>query len=458
MQKEGLSRYWGSVQMALLSRLSDDDLRAFGFINADGLPMHMNRSIADKAISLVHQKLEQRERQTTPAATIQGETPVAKTVKEKNRTEKVETLPAVVVAPVGPQPIVITSGALAELANAITESVGTALHETIDTAIEQAIDYQTITDGQSYTKASEHRKALRGLITTKGDPTEPGRLRVRVTMGIMDEAGQRVAVAAETTIGTKSVDDLYAPLSALLDKLHKATTQGRSEVSGRIEAARSLLERAILTWDDEQRARKQEAERLETLRQEQAVRTEAARHWINQLCEHGEKLESCQALLSHPLDEVTAPEVRALEMRLREKLMEEEKEKQEELAEAIETAKTLDMPFGFINDVVKELEEQKAAPVVIEAPPPPPPLPPRMVAPAVAQAQTPKISGQGRTTHYTLRIDNPHEIPAAWLLPQNDKMYDPDSYPRLRAEARLQGMQLKVPGVTVIPEPKLTQR
>jgi hypothetical protein len=346
---------------------------------------------------------------------------------------------------------VITSGALADLASAITQSVGTALHETIDAAIEQAIDYQTITDGQSYTQASEHRKTLKGLITMKGDPSDPGRLRVRITMGIMDDAGQRIAVAAETTIGTKSVDDLYGPLSTLLDKLHKATTQGRAEVSGRIEATRNLLERAILTWDDEQRARKQEAERLDKLRQEQEGRTEAARHWIRQLCEHGEKVESCQTLLSHPLEEVTAQDVRALEMRLREKLLEEETKNQErELAEAIETAKSLDMP-----DVVKELEEQKSAPVVIEAPPPPPA---RAIAPAVAQAQTPKVTGQGRRTLYTIRIDNPYDIPAAWLLPQDDNLYDPDSYPRLRAAARAQNMQLKVAGVTVIPEPKLTQR
>jgi hypothetical protein len=349
--------------------------------------------------------------------------------------------------------IVITSGALGELANAITQSVGAVLHEKVKVEVEKAEQYRTVADAEQYTAAANLRKNLKGLITTVGDPSAPGRLRVRISLGIMDGTGQKIAVAAETTVGTASVNDLYNPLAGLLDKLHKATTSGREALAADIEAARKLLESAILTWDQEQQRKRQEEERRAREKQEQDDRKRRATHWIEQLCEHGYSLETCAALLDHPIDQVTESEVNSLYELLTDVMQKEEKARQEkELKEAIETAQQLGM-----QSVVDELKGEASKPVVVAAPPPPPPPAAAPVA-TVAQSATPKVSGMGQTTRYALRIINPNMIPANWLLPPEAKLYDPEAYPRLRAAARSQGTSLKVDGVEVIPESKLTQR
>jgi hypothetical protein len=64
----------------------------------------------------------------------------------------------------------------------------------------------------------------------------------------------------------------------------------------------------------------------------------------------------------------------------------------------------------------------------------------------------------GRTTRYIVKITNPKLIPAQWLLPMEQNLYDPESYPRIRAAVRAQGKQISIPGIEVIPDPKLTQR
>ena len=437
-------QYFNNAQLDVISQLTNDERRAFGFTGADGYAARMKRDQAEKAIGLARQRLNGRQRQAELQIQTEGETTVANANQEE--TTKMAIVPA------GQEPLLISTADLAELAGAITKSIGMPLHIMIYEAIEKAIDYQNVTDGPSYITACEHRKKLRSLIATKGDLNDAGRMRVRVTMAVMDAAGQKIAIATETTIGSRSVEDLYGPLSTMLDKLHKATTQGRSLVSDQIEAARKLLERAALAWEDEQDRQKKELERLEALKQAQCVRTDAAKHWIEQLVGHGYSLGACQALLDHPLDEVTEQEVKTLESLLRDKLVEEETAKQKrELDEAIETAKGLDMP-----EVVAELETQANAPVVVAAPPQPPPL--RPVFSTVAQSQAPKPKGQGRATHYTIQINCPDLIPAKELLPPDDKLYDPEAYVRLRARARAEGMSLKVPGITVIPESKLTQR
>ena len=457
--------YFNDMQIAVISELTSDEKRAFGFTGVDGYPVRMKKDQAEKALALARQalngrlkyavtefsaaakRIQQQGLEEAQEAQIQTEGETTVVINEKQE----ETSKAIIV-PAGAEPLLISTADLAELAGAITKSIGTPLHLMIEEATESAIEYQNITDGPSYIKACEHRKKLRALIATMGDLNDAGRMRVRVTMAIVDAAGQKIAIATETTIGTRSVADLYGPLSTMLDKLHKATTQGRSLVTDQIESCRKLLERAALAWEDQQESARKELERLQALKQAQIARTDTAKHWIQQLVGHGYSLEACQALLDHSLEEVTDQEVKTLESLLRDKLVEEETAKQKkELAEAIETAKGLDMP-----EVVKELETQANAPIVVEAPPPPPPSRPALST--VAQTQTPKAKGQGRSTHYTIQIDYPDQIPAKDLLPPDDKLYDPEAYVRLRARARAEGMSLKVPGITVIPEAKLTQR
>jgi hypothetical protein len=434
----------------LAKQLTPDEKRAFGVDHLLARKSWTYHGATDVVYSLAMNKLKNRERQTTPATESKGETQMAKAEVQENRiTDIVRAEPAEVAGP-----IVITSGALGELAAAITASIGQTLHENIAVQIEKASSWQNITDATMYLGASEHRKLLRSLIAKKGEMSDPNRFRVRVSLGIMDGVGQRIAVAAETTVGTVSLDDLYGPLAGLLDKLHKATTQGRAEAAERIEMARAKLEGAVLRWQDEQERRKREAEVKQRLINEQLDRTDRAKHWMTLLVEHGYQLETLQSILDNPIDQVTDLEVNTLENLLREKLLAEEKAKQDaELAEAIQTAKNLGR-----QDAVEILEGKMNEPVVVAAPPPPPAPVARPVSTAVAQAETPKVKGQGKQTVYDVKIDDPRAIPAEWLLPPDEHLLDPDWYPRIKKAASGQGTALKIPGITITPRQKLTQR
>ena len=373
--------------------------------------------------------------------------------RKKSNHEEKPTMPSTAITPQEPQPIIVTSGTLAEFASAIMQSVGAPLHESIAAGIQKADECKTISDGASYTRAGEHRRDLLKLVNDIGDQAEPGRLKVRISLGLVDASGQKVAVACETTVGTKSVSDLYNPLADLLHRMHRATTAGREELASQIQGARSILEKSILAYDDEQRRKKEEEEYRQRLIQQQTDRTQRATHWISQLCEHGYSVEACAGLLQHPLEQVSEDEVATLESLLREKLLAEEKAKQEkELEEAINTAKRLGM-----QDVAAELEGKAAEPVVAPELPPPPP-PPIAPAASVAQLQTPKVKGMGRRMNYLLVIDDPYKIPAMYLLPPDGKLRDPEAYPRLRAKLKSDGEMFKVPGCHGEPESKLTQR
>jgi hypothetical protein len=133
------------------------------------------------------------------------------------------------------------TAAVAEFAAAITRAVGAGLHTKITTEISEALQYEQIADGDSYKKAAEKRKLLKGLVNKEGDPQDPSRMVVRVTFAIMDDQQNKIALATETTIGTLSLEDLYGPLAGILGKLHKATTQGKNEAMTRIEEVRGIL-------------------------------------------------------------------------------------------------------------------------------------------------------------------------------------------------------------------------
>jgi hypothetical protein len=212
----------------------------------------------------------------------------------------------------------------------------------------------------------------------------------------------------------------------------------------------------MLNYDDEQREKQREAERKQQLINEQNVRTDRANHWISLLMQHRVSPELIQEVVPNPVEEATDRQCNDLEELLKEVMVEEQRQKDEaDRLEAIKTAKEMGL-----SSVVAELEAeaQKNAPVVIQAPAPPPPPVYRPSSSAVAQLATPDVKGLGRSKTYTIRIDNPNAIPAEFLLPPPNKLYDPASYPRLRAEARSKGLMMKVPGVTVVEEAKLTQR
>jgi hypothetical protein len=373
-------------------------------------------------------------------------------------TDKIETIEG----PTGlsvmePEQVAILppTAAVAEFAAAITRAVGAGLHTKITTEISEALKYEQIADGESYKKAAEKRKLLKGLVNKEGDPGDPSRMVVRVTFAIMDDQQNKIALATETTIGTLSLEDLYGPLAGILGKLHKATTQGKNEAMTRIEEVRGILESSMLTYDDQQRELQRQAERKQQLINEQSARTDRAKHWIAQLFGHGVDMDAINGVLTDTLT-ATDRQVDSLEELLKEVMVEEQRKKDEaDRLEAIKTAKEMGL-----SSVVAELEAeaQENAPVVIQAPAPPPPPSFRPVSSAVAQLATPDVKGLGRSKTYTIRIDNPNAIPAEFLLPPPNKLYDPSAYPRLRAEAKLKGMMMNVPGVTVIEDSKLTQR
>jgi hypothetical protein len=124
-----------------------------------------------------------------------------------------------------------------------------------------------------------------------------------------------------------------------------------------------------------------------------------------------------------------------------------------DLAAAVKQALDLGM-----TDVAAELKGEAVKPVAVELPPPAPPARLMPPPPSVSQSTTPKVNGVGRRQVYDIKIVNPHVIPANWLLPPDGKLYDSEAYPRLRAAARGQGNQLRVPGVEVTSESKMTQR
>ena len=442
----------------IAAQLTPEEQQDFGFARflkapawhytwVDGTPS------LDRMMYLARQKIKQRERQSTAAAEPKGESPVEQTTMQG----QLETGKITAIEPAGEQEQVmdITAETMADLTTKITESVGMKLHRKIDQEIENGITLAVVTDGDSYKKASEQRKALKALVNLKPDLMAADRLRVRVSLAIMEPGGQnRIGIVRETTVGTTSLLDFYDPLADLLHKLHRATTQGRNDAEQRIEAVRGMLEKAVLDWDAENERKKKEAEEKQRLENEQIARTDRARHWIGLLCEHGYKVETLREILDHDLPLVTDAEVETLENLLREKLVAEETEKQErERKEAIQTAKDLGL-----SDAVKELEEEAGQPVAVVAPPPPPPPPARPVAAAVAQSFTPDIKGQGKTKKYKIIIDDPTLIPAEFLLPPENKLYDPDAYPRLRNEARNKGLRMNVPGVRVEEVAALTQR
>jgi hypothetical protein len=75
----------------------------------------------------------------------------------------------------------------------------------------------------------------------------------------------------------------------------------------------------------------------------------------------------------------------------------------------------------------------------------------------VVSDQIPYVKGVGRTVRYNLKIVDPNAIPRQFLLPPDSKLYDPESYPRLRNMAKAQGSQFRVPGCEAEPESKLTR-
>ncbi len=419
----------------LLSQLSVAELQAFGFLDAEGKQRRIHPRKFYKALQLAHDKIQQRKGDPTMANT---ETQQA----------------AIVPAAEAPQMIMVAGDALAELAGAITTSVGAPLADKVSGELAKVNNYEVVNGPEDYVKALELRKALKGLITFEPQGDSEGRLRVQVNLVLTDAKGQKIGVATETTIGTASVADFYGPLAKLTDRLHDAITSGRGLLTDQIEDARQILERAALTWDNEQRRLKAEAEERNRKVQEQITRTDAAKHWITQLIEHGFQEATVLEILDNPLETVTDLEVETLRNLLVEKLQAEEKAKQEtELASAIKQAEDMGMP-----EVAAELRGEATKPVVVEVPPPAPPARVMPPAPSVAQTTTPRVKGVGRRPVYDIKIVDPLLIPAEWLRPPDAKLYDPEAYPRLRAAAKGQGPQLAVPGVEVTSNSKLTQR
>ncbi len=349
--------------------------------------------------------------------------------------------------------VMVSGEGLADLATAIADSVGAPLVSRVEGELAKVNQYRTVTTPESYVSAVELRKTLKTLTTRIADDGAD-RVRVQVQMVVTGSKGQKIGIATETTIGTASVADFYDPLTTITDRLHKAVTTGRKALCDKIEAGRKLLESSALTWDSEQRRKKEEEERRQQAIREQQERTHQAQHWIAQLIKHGFQEATMLEILDNPIESVTAAEVETLRNLLMEKMQKEVEENEAaDLAAAVKQALDLGM-----TDVAAELKGEAVKPVAVELPPPAPPARLMPPPPSVSQSTTPKVNGVGRRQVYDIKIVNPHVIPANWLLPPDGKLYDSEAYPRRRAAARRQGNQLRVPGVEVTSESKMTQR
>jgi hypothetical protein len=99
-------------------------------------------------------------------------------------------------------------------------------------------------------------------------------------------------------------------------------------------------------------------------------------------------------------------------------------------------------------DLAKQIETgliQEGA--EIPAPlPPPPPAPP---APALSIAMTaPPVKGASLKQKPKLIIEDPKKIPIEYHNPY-ENLYDPESWPKIKAVVRAMGAQTKIPGVRV---------
>jgi hypothetical protein len=427
-------------------KLTPDERQAFGFGAPEFDPSKYPESREPKflrepwiaqAIELAKIKIASRDRQPNVDAKEKEKQPMA----DKEAIQKA--------IDDGGNTIV---GGVEDITNLISGDAGKTLFERVEAETEKAIVLSNIETPEEYVAASEHRKFLKRLIDKEGNPSDPSRSRIRVVVTLVDASGSSVSYAVETTVGKESLEDFFKPLSDVFNKFHKAVTGARGVIERRIEASRSILEESVIKWENVQIEKKRIAEARQAEINKQTDRTQRARHWIEQLYAHGYTVETCQAILDNDLGSVTEAEIATLENLLREKLVEQETRKRDkELAEAIQTAKSMGL-----SAVVAELEEQKSDPIVVEAPEPAPVAVP--VESAVVQSMVPDIKGQRRKKDYIITITDPMKIPAEFLLPPPAKLYDPDAYPRLKAEARTKGLLMKVPGVKVEEKSKLSQR
>lgn len=431
----------------IAAQLSEEEMRAFGISQLLYAQEESNkwRRKTEIAISLASNKLKLKTEDSKPMADDKQQ------IQEV--TQEVNVLAARPQADAGA--IMVSPTAIGEIAAAITQGVGQRLRDRIKTELEKVGRYAEISTSEDYTAAAELRKALKKLSNEKGDVNDIGRARVRVSVAIIDGENQQLAVMTETTIGIKSAQDFYNPLAAVFDALHDAATLSRGELDEQIEAGRSTLETAILTYQQVEERKRKDAEQKERIKQEQAARVQRANHWIGQLAQLGFTRDQCLEKITGAIETVTDADVNKLSSFLTAELTRREEAKQkQEIEEAVQTARDMGM-----NELADELEgkKSKALPTAFVAPAPPPP-PIFTPGPSVAQSAVPKVKGMGGSLKPVVTIENPELIPRNFLLPREKDLYDASCYPRVMDAAKAGGARTNIPGVTVKMLPKLTQR
>jgi hypothetical protein len=310
---------------------------------------------------------------------------------------------------------------LVTLSQSVTAEAAKPLEQRIKEAVRGITTALVLQNNREYMKAVEKRK---GLITLLKGPTED----------------------------KTSVAETFGPLKRMADRLHSEICAQEKKHAVPIQMAITILGSAILRYDEEQEAIRRQKEEEARRQRELEIRIYTARYWFDQLLSYGEHVESLEALLGKPLDQLTATDVSNLESLVRQAAAKAEEAKaKKEAEEAAEQARAL----GHADVAAQLLEEAANAPSMpVEPLPPPPPMP--SMAPVVVESTVPKVAGTGKRETWLFRVKNPDLIPREYLMP--DDPFDPKSYPKIGRVVRAMKSATNIPGIEVYAEASLIQR
>jgi hypothetical protein len=307
------------------------------------------------------------------------------------------------------------------LSQSVTAELSKPLEQRIKEAIRGITPNLVILDNREYIKVVETRKRL--LIMRNG-PTENG----------------------------TSIRETFDPQKSMAHRLHSMICAQEKKQFGLIDPPIEILGSAILRFEQQQETIRRQQEEQARREREREARIYTARHWFDQLLSYGEQIESLEALVGKPLDQLTDADVSNLEDLVRQAAAKAEEAKaRKEAEEAAEQARALGHP-DVAEDILQAAANGPSAPA--EPLPPPPPMP--SMAPIVVESTMPKVAGTGKRENWLFRVKNPDLIPREYLMP--DDPFDAKSYPKVARVVRAMKSATNIPGIEVYPEASLVQR
>lgn len=243
-----------------------------------------------------------------------------------------------------------------------------------------------------------------------------------------------------------SVKETFEEIQTAAHRLHKAICAIRGRFDERINAKIAVLNDAVTAWDVEQKRLQQQAD--EERRRQQDLDVRRAR--VNQLlAASAEQFKIDRAAVEKKLrgialDAPSVKDVEQLEGFFRDQQrIAADKKAEAETAEAAAQARAIGD-----EELAKQIETgQLQAGAEMPAALPPPPPPPAPVLP-IARTSAPTIKGSTLRGKVKLVIEDPTKIPIEYHNPFQD-LFDPESWPKIKAVVRTMGLQTKIPGVRV---------